>query len=74
MDEPRQLQFVSIERVSLIAVVDKPLSALRLAVFVGGYNFCHSWKRGSGFRNRFPQVDQKVTLGSRRIIAADGYR
>ena len=43
--------------VSLLAVVNKSLSTQCLAVFIGGYNFCHSWKRVGGRWNRFAEID-----------------
>jgi len=67
-------QLVGVECVALVAIVYKALPAPCFAFFVGGYNFCHPWKRGDYFRYAVAEIDQQITIFGRQVATADRNR
>ena len=47
---------------SLVAIINKALSAYRLAVFVGGYNFSYARKRGGLLGHTIAKVNEQVAI------------
>ena len=56
---------------SLIPIINKPLSTQRLALNVGGYNFGYPWERVGFVGNRIAEIDEQVTLIVREPVCAN---
>jgi len=65
------LEFVSIECMPPLTIINKSLAATDPGVFVGGNNFCDAWERFRDCGNFLAQIDQQITVPGRCGVAAD---
>lgn len=66
-----ELQFVSIECIPPVTIINKSFTALGPGVFVGGYNFCNTGESRGDCRNFLAQIDQQITIPGRCGLTTD---